>query len=115
MRRGEPAGALLSVQADSETDPLLASKQWGSDEQLPNVEPVVLKKEWKSPSPRLDVLDCLRGFIMVVMAVDHVSLIAAHDHSSEEWSGETTYNNTASGRLHFATRFATHMCAPGFR
>lgn len=107
--------AALSVQADSnESDPLLASKSWGaSDPLLPNVEPVALKKEWKSP--RLDVLDCLRGFIMIVMAVDHISGDVAHYHASEEWSGETTYNNTAEGRLHFATRFATHICAAGFR
>jgi hypothetical protein len=38
----------------------------------------------------------------------------AHVHGSEEWYGETQYSDSSIDHLKFATRFATHMCAPGF-
>lgn len=48
---------------------------------------------------------------MVVMALDHVSLMVGRFHSSEMWAGAWT--GYSSG-LPFLTRFASHFCAPGF-
>lgn len=81
-----------------------------SDEALP----LLTQTSSKFKSPRIEVLDILRGFIMIIMAVDHISIFIAHVHGSEAWSGETQYNDTFIDNLKFATRFATHICAPGF-
>jgi uncharacterized membrane protein len=56
-------------------------------------------------------IDCLRGLIMIVMAIDHASLFIAHRHSSESWNGEITVYHSV---FPFLTRFVTHLCAPGF-
>ncbi|MBI2680140.1 MAG: DUF1624 domain-containing protein [Candidatus Solibacter usitatus] len=60
---------------------------------------------------RLPSIDLLRGLIMVVMALDHVSLMVGRFHSSEMWAGAWTQYSSA---LPFLTRFVTHFCAPGF-
>ncbi|MEO7650709.1 MAG: heparan-alpha-glucosaminide N-acetyltransferase domain-containing protein [Bryobacteraceae bacterium] len=60
---------------------------------------------------RVGSIDTLRGVIMVIMAVDHVSVFVSHQHSFEFWTGAITrYTST----LAFLTRFVTHLCAPGF-
>lgn len=63
-------------------------------------------------SARLAPLDALRGFIMIVMALDHANLLIAHGHSRPEmWSGNfPTYTDA----LTFFTRAITHLAAPGF-
>lgn len=66
---------------------------------------------------RLASLDTLRGFIMVVMALDHASAFIAQKHGSEFWTGPLTrYSATefVAGPLAFLSRFVTHLCAPGF-
>jgi len=60
---------------------------------------------------RLLSIDVLRGLIMVVMALDHVSLMVGRFHSTEMWAGAWTQYASA---LPFLTRFVTHFCAPGF-
>lgn len=60
---------------------------------------------------RLPSIDVLRGLIMVVMALDHVSLMVGRFHSSEMWAGAWTHYSSS---LAFLTRFASHFCAPGF-
>lgn len=60
---------------------------------------------------RLPSIDILRGLIMVVMALDHVSLMVGRFHSSEMWAGAWTRYSSV---LAFLTRFASHFCAPGF-
>lgn len=61
---------------------------------------------------RLTPLDALRGFIMMVMALDHANLFIAHGHSRPEmWTGAfPTYTEP----LTFFTRAITHLAAPGF-
>ena len=60
---------------------------------------------------RLESIDMLRGLIMMVMALDHVSAMVGRFHSEEIWAGEwTRYSSTVA----FLTRFVTHFCAPGF-
>src|SRR5581483_183324 len=63
-------------------------------------------------SARLKPLDALRGFIMIVMALDHANLFIAHGHSRPEmWTGFfPTYNDPIA----FLTRAVTHLAAPGF-
>jgi len=61
---------------------------------------------------RLAPLDALRGFIMLVMALDHANLFIAHGHPrAEMWTGSFP---TYSDPLAFLTRAVTHLAAPGF-
>lgn len=62
-------------------------------------------------SGRLGSIDALRGLIMVVMALDHVSFLVGRFHSGEMWAGLWTRYSSA---VPFLTRFVTHLCAPGF-
>ncbi len=64
-----------------------------------------------NPPRRLASIDRLRGLIMVVMAVDHVSFMVGRFHSGEMWAGLWT---RYASPLAFVTRFVTHFCAPGF-
>ncbi len=64
-----------------------------------------------NPLRRLASIDRLRGLIMVVMAVDHVSFMIGRFHSGEMWAGLWT---RYASPLAFLTRFVTHFCAPGF-
>jgi len=60
---------------------------------------------------RLVALDSHRGFIMVLMAIDHASYFIARVHSAEFWGiALPVYPNA----LWFWTRWITHVCAPGF-
>lgn len=60
---------------------------------------------------RLPAIDALRGLIMVLMAVDHASLLLAHVHPFEMWNQPLPAYGSASW---FFTRWLTHLCAPGF-
>lgn len=60
---------------------------------------------------RLVALDAHRGFIMVLMAIDHASYFIARVHSAEFWGIELPVYPNA---LWFWTRWITHLCAPGF-
>lgn len=60
---------------------------------------------------RLPALDALRGLIMVLMAVDHASLLLAHVHPFEMWNQPLPAYGSVSW---FFTRWLTHLCAPGF-
>ena len=62
-------------------------------------------------SGRLGSIDALRGLIMVIMALDHVSFMVGRFHSGEMWAGLWT---RYASPLAFLTRFITHLCAPGF-
>ena len=60
---------------------------------------------------RISQLVLLRGFIMVVMAIDHVAYFVAKRHPGEFWSfALPEYPNF----LAFFTRAITHLSAPGF-
>jgi len=60
---------------------------------------------------RLDVLDALRGLIMVLMALDHASMFVAYQHFSEYWGvALPDYGDVFS----MFTRVISHLCAPGF-
>lgn len=64
-------------------------------------------------SNRLLELDILRGFIIVVMALDHANhFIAKGKLSSELWTG--SFPDYQGQALPFLTRAVTHLAAPGF-
>ncbi|MBL8174918.1 MAG: DUF1624 domain-containing protein [Bryobacterales bacterium] len=60
---------------------------------------------------RYSAVDALRGFIMILMAIDHASAFLARQHSSEFWAGAMSAYTSA---FPFLTRWITHLCAPGF-
>src|SRR5450432_2480547 len=60
-----------------------------------------------APLPRLVSVDVLRGFVMVLMALDHVRDFLTYQRSAPEDLSHT------SGALFF-TRVVTHFCAPVF-
>jgi uncharacterized membrane protein len=62
---------------------------------------------------RLSPLDSLRGFIMVVMALDHANSFISHGKRELElWY--FLFPNYNDDVLAFLTRFVTHLVAPGF-
>ena len=60
---------------------------------------------------RITALDANRGFIMVLMAIDHASYFIARVHSAEFWGVTLPLYPNA---IWFWTRWITHLCAPGF-
>lgn len=57
-------------------------------------------------------LDALRGFIIVVMALDHANYFVAQQHPASEYWNRSLPGNLPA--LDFLTRFVTHLAAPGF-
>lgn len=62
-------------------------------------------------STRTDSIDLLRGFIMMLMALDHASAMIGRIHFSELWGVPFGGYPTLAWWL---TRFLSHLCAPGF-
>lgn len=62
-------------------------------------------------APRLPAVDALRGWIMVLMALDHAALLLARVHPFELWNQPLP---AYGGAAWFFTRWVTHLCAPGF-
>ena len=61
---------------------------------------------------RYQPIDVLRGFVIVLMALDHANHFIGHTHPPlEMWGGP--FPSYSSG-LTFLTRFVTHLAAPGF-
>ena len=60
---------------------------------------------------RYESIDLLRGFIMMLMALDHASAMIARVHFMEVWGVDFAgYPSLAW----WFTRFVSHLCAPGF-
>jgi uncharacterized membrane protein len=64
-----------------------------------------------TPGRRFIALDAHRGFIMILMAIDHASYFIARVHSAEFW---WTALPVYPSIFWFWTRWVTHLCAPGF-
>ncbi len=60
---------------------------------------------------RILSIDALRGFIMILMALDHANSFLSFGSSSEFWGGALRQFETSAD---FLVRFVTHLCAPGF-
>lgn len=79
---------------------------------LPAEKPVVQMTEAAaSVAGRLIPLDALRGFIIILMAIDHASFFIRRWHPFETWDQPLPDYPTLAAML---TRLATHPCAPGF-
>ncbi|WP_299273508.1 heparan-alpha-glucosaminide N-acetyltransferase domain-containing protein [uncultured Psychroserpens sp.] len=59
---------------------------------------------------RISYIDNVRGLIMAIMAIDHVSFFIRKVHYSEYWGTNIRYASTTD----FISRAITHICAPGF-
>jgi len=60
---------------------------------------------------RTESIDLLRGFIMVLMALDHASGLVGRIHFTEMWGVDFLEYPTIGW---WFTRFVSHLCAPGF-
>src|SRR5581483_538518 len=60
-------------------------------------------------APRLQSIDAYRGFIMIIMAIDHV-----RDYVNREAMSFLPNDLTQTTPALFFTRWITHLCAPGF-
>ncbi|MBC8067348.1 MAG: DUF1624 domain-containing protein [Deltaproteobacteria bacterium] len=67
----------------------------------------------RSATPRLVALDWMRGFVMVLMAIDHASVTFNAGRVADDSAGMYTAG-AALPLLQFLTRFVTHLCAPTF-
>jgi uncharacterized membrane protein len=71
------------------------------------------------PTDRLVAIDWMRGFVMLLMAIDHGSAILnggrlAHDSVWDLSVMGVSGNEGALGVAQFLTRWITHLCAPTF-
>lgn len=64
-------------------------------------------------APRIVAIDVLRGFVMILMAIDH----ASHTFNHEQFMADSSMGWKAGTELPtgpFLTRWITHLCAPTF-
>lgn len=68
--------------------------------------------EASTKSTRIAAIDWMRGFVMILMVLDHVSMAFDGHHFSSDSAG--TFDGELPGALVFMTRWITHLCAPTF-
>lgn len=64
-------------------------------------------------SKRIAAIDWMRGFVMILMVVDHVSMAYNAQHNSSD-SAALYVAGTPLPDLEFFTRWISHLCAPVF-
>jgi uncharacterized membrane protein len=64
-------------------------------------------------SKRIAAIDWMRGFVMIIMVLDHVSMAYNAQHDSSD-SAALYVSGTALPGLEFFTRWISHLCAPVF-
>lgn len=64
-------------------------------------------------SKRIAAIDWMRGFVMVLMVVDHVSMAYNAQHNSTD-SAALYISGSPLPDLEFFTRWISHLCAPVF-
>jgi len=75
--------------------------------------PTPVARPWR-PANRIAAMDWMRGFVMVLMVVDHASMAFDGQHLSQDsamYPGAATMALPAGA---FFTRWMTHICAPTF-
>jgi uncharacterized membrane protein len=65
-------------------------------------------------SHRIASIDWMRGFVMLLMVVDHASMAFDRDHISKDSALYAEAPTMALPAAEFATRWMTHLCAPTF-
>ena len=66
-----------------------------------------------NPSKRIASIDWMRGFVMLIMALDHVSMAYNQNHLSNDSAALYQYGDPLPV-LEFFTRWVAHICAPVF-
>ena len=66
-----------------------------------------------SSSKRISSIDWMRGFVMILMLVDHVSMVYNEDHLATD-SAISYIPGSALPAGEFFTRWTAHLCAPVF-
>jgi uncharacterized membrane protein len=66
------------------------------------------------PSTRIAAIDWMRGFVMVLMVLDHTSMAFDGHHVAEDSALYADTATTALPPAEFFTRWITHLCAPTF-
>ena len=64
-------------------------------------------------SKRIAAIDWMRGFVMILMVVDHVSMAYNAQHNSTD-SAALYVTGSALPEFEFFTRWVSHLCAPVF-
>ena len=64
-------------------------------------------------SKRIAAIDWMRGFVMVLMVLDHVSMAYNAQHNSSD-SAALYVTGSALPEFEFFTRWISHLCAPVF-
>jgi len=64
-------------------------------------------------SKRIAAIDWMRGFVMILMVVDHVSMAYNAQHNSSD-SASLYVSGTPLPELDFFIRWVSHLCAPVF-
>ncbi|WP_096086353.1 DUF1624 domain-containing protein [Agaribacterium haliotis] len=67
----------------------------------------------KAQSKRIAAIDWMRGFVMILMVLDHVSMVYDVGHLSTD-SAASYEPGTALPEFAFFSRWITHLCAPTF-
>ena len=67
----------------------------------------------QSPSKRIASIDWMRGFVMIFMVLDHVSMVYNVNHIGTD-SAAKFLSGTALPAFEFFSRWITHLCAPVF-
>jgi uncharacterized membrane protein len=66
-----------------------------------------------SKSTRIASIDRMRGFVMIIMVLDHVSMAYNKGHISSD-SAASYISGTPLPAFEFITRWISHLCAPVF-
>jgi len=64
-------------------------------------------------SKRIAAIDWMRGFVMIIMVLDHASMAYDKNHISTD-SAATYLKGTPLPEFEFFTRWISHLCAPVF-
>lgn len=73
----------------------------------------VVPLEGKIQSKRIASIDWMRGFVMILMVIDHASMAFNGEHFSADSAG-LYVPGTEVAASEFITRWISHMCAPTF-
>jgi uncharacterized membrane protein len=66
------------------------------------------------PSQRVATIDWMRGFVMVLMVIDHASMAFDGNHVAHDSAFFPDAGTMALPAAEFFTRWITHLCAPTF-
>jgi uncharacterized membrane protein len=66
------------------------------------------------PSQRIATIDWMRGFVMILMVIDHASMAFDGSHISKDTAFYPDAGTMALPAAEFFTRWITHLCAPTF-